>query len=124
MATYKGNAGVVKIGAASCGELTAWKLDTSAQTIEDTALGDSWKTFIAGLTNWTGEMTAHFDPDDDVQEQIIEGASVTLIFYVAAATQAATGTAIVTGVSVGGGIEPNVFDVTFTVQGTGTLTWS
>jgi hypothetical protein len=54
MATHHGKEGVVKTGANITGEVTSFTLETSADVVEDTALSDSAKTFLAGRTSFSG----------------------------------------------------------------------
>ena len=81
MSTLRGNDGVLKIGASSVAELTAWSLDQELELIDDTAMGDPAKTYKGGLTDGSGSLTFHYDPDDASQQQLIVGATIALLLY-------------------------------------------
>lgn len=127
MANHTGVEGVVKVGAATIAEVRSFNINTSADTIEDTTLTDTAKTFQAGLTSWTAEVTAFWDETDTTgQGALTSGSSVTLNLYPEGASTGDkywTGSAIVTAFNVsvptGGMIE-----ATFSAQGSGALTLS
>lgn len=125
MATHKGSEGLVKVGANTVAEITGWSLDQSADTVEDTALSDTAKTYLADLTSWTASADAHWDETDTTgQGALTIGASVTLNLYPEGDTTGDTywtGSAIVTGISRSGAIG-SVISASFSFQGTGALT--
>ena len=51
MATHTGSEGLIKIGANTLGELRSYSLETTGDTIEDTTMGDSARTYKTGLTS-------------------------------------------------------------------------
>jgi hypothetical protein len=126
MANHKGSEGEVKVGANTVAELTAWSLDESANTIDDSILSETVTSFQIGRTSWTGGAECFWDETDtNGQEALTIGASVTLNMYPEGSTtgdQYATGTAYVTGISMGASIDGMVTR-SFTFQGTGALTW-
>lgn len=128
MATHKGSEGTVKVGANTIAELLSWSYEETAETVEDTALGDTAKTFLSGTTSWSGSAECHFDETDaNGQEALTAGASVTLNLYPEGATtgdQYYTGTALVTSVSVSVGGNDETVKRSFSFQGTGALTES
>ena len=48
MATHHGKEGVVKAGGTGIGEVTGFTLETTGDVVEDTALTDATKSFVAG----------------------------------------------------------------------------
>ena len=56
MATHHGKEGVVTAGGTAVGELTGFTLETSADVVEDTALTDATKSFLAGRTSFSGTL--------------------------------------------------------------------
>lgn len=67
MTTYRGNAGVLKVGAVptAVAELTGFTISETGGTMEDTAQGDTAKTFKAdGLPTFTVAMRGHYFPGD------------------------------------------------------------
>ena len=49
MATHTGSEGTIKVGSDTVGELRSFSLETTAETIEDTSMGDSSRTYKTGL---------------------------------------------------------------------------
>lgn len=127
MATHKGSEGVVKVGTDTVAEITGWSLDETADTIEDTALSDSAKTFLSDLTSWTASADAHWDETDTTgQGALTSGATVTLNLYPEGDVTGDTfwsGSAIVTSISRSGAIGSTI-SASFSFQGTGALTES
>ncbi len=48
MATHTGSAGLVKVGSNTAAEVRSFTLDTTAEILEDTTLGDTSRTYQAG----------------------------------------------------------------------------
>ena len=125
MANHTGVDGVVKVGTNTVAEVRDWSVNETADTIEDTTMNDTSKTFQAGLKSWNGSLNAFWDETDtNGQEALTVGSSATLNLYPEGATTGDiyyTGTAIVTaaGISVptNGMIERNL-----SFQGNGALT--
>ena len=46
------------------GELTSFTLETTGDVVEDTALTDAAKSFIAGRTSFSGTLEMNFDETD------------------------------------------------------------
>ena len=106
MPTHSGHEGLVKIGSDTVAEVTSWSTDETADTIEDTELSDTAKTFKAGQTSWTGSIETHWDETDTAQTAMTAGASVTVSLYPEGATAGSkyyTGAAIITSISRSGG---------------------
>lgn len=126
MATHWGVDGVVKVGTATVAEVTAFEVTESVAPVEDTALGDTWETHIAGSgkKSWSGSLTCHWDPSDDPgQGALRAGSSVTLNLYPEGTTTGDTyytGTATITemGVTVSDG---DTIKRSFSFKGNGSL---
>ena len=103
MATHTGLAGVVKIGANSVAEIVGFSIDETTDTVEDSQLSDTSKSYKALRSDATGTIECHWDETDtNGQGALTVGASVTLNLYPEGADSGDTyytGTAIVTGVS-------------------------
>lgn len=73
MASYEGSNGAVKLLDGS-GTLTAvaqvrsWNISHSRDTVEDTSMGDSFRTHKKGLESWSGSMDIIFD--DSVSSEV------------------------------------------------------
>lgn len=127
MATHHGKDGVVKVGANTVTEMKKFTIRTQGDVAEDTAMGDTWKTFLAGQKSWTAEFEVNWDElDTNGQETMIEGASVTLNMYPEGADTGDkyyTGSAIITEVGIDTPINGVVMR-TMKAQGNGSLTLS
>lgn len=125
MANHTGSEGTVKVGANAVAEIRSFSIETSADTIEDTTMGDAARTYKTSLTSWSGSVDVYWDETDTTgQGALTAGASVTLNLYPEGSTSGDTyytGTAIVTGNSVSASFDGMV-EASITVQGTGALT--
>lgn len=82
MATVSGNSGAVFIGSDQVAEVKSFDITETDNIIESTSMGDTSKTFEAGLKEASGTITCHFDKSDSTgQEAMTVGASVTLNLY-------------------------------------------
>ena len=61
MANHKGSEGVVKIGANTISEVKDWSLSETADTIEDTTMGDTARTRKSSLTSASGSLSCFWD---------------------------------------------------------------
>ena len=122
MATHVGTSGVVKVGSATVAEVTGFTLNETQDTVEDTALTDSKKSYIALRGDATATIECHWDETDTTgQEALDVGSSVTLNLYPEGADSGDayyTGTALVTGASVAVTMD-GVISRTFNVQFSG-----
>jgi len=101
MATHVGTSGVVKVGADAVAEITGFNIDQTSDTVEDTTLTDTSKTYKVLRNDATGTIECHWDETDTTgQGALTIGAEVTLNLYPEGADTGDTyytGTAIVTG---------------------------
>lgn len=127
MATYKGDSGIMKVGTTTIGEITTWSVEQTTDVIEDTSMGDTAKTFVAGLVSWTGSCEAILSDSDAGQALLDNGSSLTAVdFFFDSTTSAYKGNAIVTALSSSATMG-EMIKVSITFQGTGALTsdpWS
>ena len=124
MATHTGSEGTIKIGANTLGELRSYSLESTAETIEKTAMGDSSRSYAVGLTTFTGTASVFFDETDTAQGTCDAGTSITLEVYPEGADSGDTyytGTAIVTGRTINASFDGMV-EMELSFQGTGGLT--
>ena len=125
MATFHGNSGVVKIGANTVAEVRSFGVTESMDTVDDTAMGDSYHSFKTGQGSWTATVECMWDDTDtNGQEAMSIGASVTLNLYPEGAGSGADqiqGTAIVTEVGVAVAAE-DLVTRSFSLQGSGGIT--
>lgn len=127
MATHKGSEGVVKVGANTVAEVRSWTIAESADTLEDTSMGDTARTFKSSLTTFTGSLDVFWDETDTTgQGALTIGAEVTFNVYPEGDTSGDTyytGTAIVTEVSRTAAFD-GLVEASVSLQGTGALSES
>lgn len=113
MATHAaGSEGVVKITTNTIAEVTEWSYDETCDTIDDSQLSDTAKSYLAGQKDSSGTVDCHWDETDtNGQEAMLVGASVTLNLYPEGATAGDkyySGSVIITGISVSGRMNDTV----------------
>jgi hypothetical protein len=126
MATHKGSEGVIKVGTDSVLEIRSYSIEESADTLEDTSMGDSARTYKPSLTSFSGSLDVFWDEGDTGQSALSIGSEVTLNVYPEGDTAGDTyysGSAIVTGVSRTGSFD-GLVEASISVQGNGALTES
>ena len=127
MANHKGSEGVAKVGSNTIAEIKDFSLSETAETIDDTTMGDSARTKQVGLTTASGSMTAFWDETDTSgQGAMTVGASVTLNLYPEGATTGdtyATLTALITEKGVSTTLDGMV-ETTVSFEANGAVTWS
>jgi hypothetical protein len=124
MATHHGKEGVVTVAGVAVGELTSFTLETTGDVVEDTALTDATKSFVAGRTSFSGTLEMHFDESDAPQETLTAGASISFVLLPegnSGGDASYTGTGIVTGMSINNAMDA-IVSRSVTFQGTGALT--
>ena len=124
MATHHGKEGVVTAGGTGVGELTSFTLETTGDVVEDTALTDATKSFVAGRTSFSGTLEMNYDEADSPQQTLTAGSSIAFILLPegnSSGDRSFTGTGIVTGMSVNNSMDA-IISRTVTFQGTGALT--
>jgi hypothetical protein len=124
MATHHGKEGVVTVGGTEMGEVTSFTLETTGDVVEDTALTDATKSFLAGRTSFSGTIEMHFDEADTQQETLTAGSSISFVLLPegnASGDASYTGTGIITGMSINNSMDA-IVSRSVTFQGTGALT--
>ena len=129
MATHTGSEGTVKVGTAgsdtAIAEIRSLSIEETADTLETTSMGDSSRTYVASLKQFTGSIDVFWDETNTGgQTALTVGASVTLNLYPEGATSGDTyygGTAIVTGRTINSTFD-GLVEMTISVQGSGALT--
>jgi hypothetical protein len=119
MATISGNDGTVYIATQAVGEVKSFSYDDTCDTMEDTAMGDSAKSYMAGHLDGSGSVECHMDEDDAGQEDIVVGTSVALKLRpsgTGAGNDEYTGTVLVTGKSISQSLS-DVVSTTFSFTG-------
>ena len=124
MATHHGKEGVVTAGGTAVGELTGFTLETTGDVVEDTALSDATKSFVAGRTSFSGTLEMHYDETDSPQQTLTAGSEIAFILLPEGNTsgdEKFSGSGIITGMSVNNAMD-GIVSRSVTFQGTGALT--
>lgn len=129
MATHTGSEGTVRVGVNAIAEIRSYSVEETADTVEDTSMGDAYRTFKTTLKGWSGSVDVFWDETDtNGQVALVVGTEVTANFFPEGTSAGVSekyysGTAIVTGKTVTGSFDGMV-ESTITLQGTGALTLS
>ena len=135
MATLTGNNGVVKVDNAG-GTPTAvaavrnFSVDITSDTIETTTMGLDQRTYVKGLSTWSGSADIYFDGANYANiaalnpTGVIVGAPpITCEFFLDGTTNKFAGEAIVTGFTVNSSMDGMV-EASISIQGSGVCTFS
>ncbi len=136
MAVYTGNAGVVKLdddaGASqTVAEVRSYSIETTADTIEKTVMGNSTRQYVKGISTFSGTADVYWDPThfttvDANPTAGSVGATnkvVTLEIYPEGTGSKWSGEVIVTGYTVNGSFD-GMIEASISFQGTGSLGWA
>jgi len=124
MATHHGKEAVVTVGGTRVDNVTGFTLDTTHDTVEDTELSDTNKTFLVGRGTFTGSIDMNYDEESTEQGLLVSGASLAFVFLPEGNTsgdESFSGTGIVTGMSINTPLD-GAITRTVSFQGTGALT--
>ena len=126
MAVHKGSEGLIKVGANTVAEVRSYSLDESADVVEKTAMGDSSRSYLSTLTQFTASVDVFFDETDTAQTALSVGSTVTLEVYPEGTSTGDTyysGSALVTGFTRSASFD-GLVEASVTLQGSGGLTTS
>tara|TARA_R110001583_G_scaffold152314_2_gene304113 strand:- start:276 stop:662 length:387 start_codon:yes stop_codon:yes gene_type:complete len=121
---HHGKEGVIKSGSTVIGGVTGFTIDTTADVVEDSSLGNSAKTYMAGRTAFSGSIEMHYDEGDTAQETLDVGSSITFTLLPEgndSGDQSFAGSGIVSSMSVGVTLD-GISTRSVAFQGTGALT--
>ena len=124
MATHNGSEGTVHIGTDPIGELKSYSLEETAETLENTSMGDLARTYSPSLTSFSGSVDVFWDETDTAQIALTLGSTVLIKIYpegIQSGDKYYSGNAIVTGVTRSASFD-GLVEASITVQGTGVLT--
>ena len=124
MATHTGSEGTVKVGSDAIAEVRSFSIEESADTLEDTSMGDTARTYKSSLTNYTASIDVLWDKTDtNGQGGLSVGAVVELSLYPEGDTSGDTyytGNATVTGRTINSSFD-GLVEMSISVQGNGAL---
>ncbi len=125
MATHIGRDGVVKVGSNAVAEVRSFSINQTADTVEDTTMGDTARTRLVTLTSFDGSLDVFWDETDtNGQVALAPGSNVTLELYPEGDSTGDTyysGSVNVTGLSISTSVD-GMIEASITVEGTGALT--
>ena len=129
MATTTGSSGVVKVAAsggsvAVVGEVRSYTLDVTADTIEDSVIGDTARTYKQGLSSATLTVECYWDDGDAQQGALDERAEIDFELYptgTGAGEKYYSGSGVVTSKSITASFDGMV-EASFSVQVSGAVT--
>lgn len=125
MATHTGSEGTVHVGSNAIAEIRSYSLEETSDTVEDTTMGDTYRTRKATLKMWSGSVDVFWDETDtNGQVALVVGSEVTVNFYPEGNTSGDnyyTGSAIVTGRTINASFDGMV-EASLTLEGNGALT--
>tara|TARA_R100001443_G_C3235401_1_gene149414 strand:+ start:121 stop:522 length:402 start_codon:yes stop_codon:yes gene_type:complete len=129
MATYFGSDGSVKLvttggTTATVGELLSWTVTMTTDAVESTSMGDTNRTFQKGLSTGTASMSLYLDPDNAVQQDLLQGDTIDAEFFMEGTDSGDTkysGSFIVTSVERGTTLD-GIATLNTELQLTGALT--
>ena len=79
MANHIGNSGVVKVSTNTVAEVVSFSMTENGNVADDSVLGDTARTHVAGTTTWSGSVSCFWDETDtNGQEAMTVNASVEL----------------------------------------------
>ena len=123
MANHLGREGLIKISSTTVGELRNYSLANSSDTVEDSVIGDTFRTRKATLRTWSVSGDLYWDETDAGQLTLTVGASVTVNLYPEGADSTDTyysGGGIVTKFDISAAFDGMV-EGSITIEGNGTL---
>lgn len=127
MATFTGSDGVILVGTDQVAEVRSYSIDETMDTLEDTAMGDTSRTYKTSLKSFSGSADVFFDDTDTAgQGALTVGSSVTLNVQFEGNTTGdhkLSGTVLITGRTISASYDGMV-EASISFQGTGALTES
>jgi len=136
MATLTGNNGSITVNSVNVANVRNFSIEITADTIETTTMGVDVRTYVPGLSSFSGSADVYFDPADyDTNEStfnptagLVGASGVAGKFYIqenysSTNDYAFTGTIIVTGWTVNTTMD-GLVEASMTFQGTGAATYS
>jgi len=127
MATFSGSDGVILVGTDQVAEVRSYSIDETMDTLEDTSMGDTSRTYKTSLKSFSGSADVFFDDTDTSgQGALTVGTSATLNIQMEGNTTGdhkLSGTVLVTGRTITASFD-GLVEASITFQGTGALTES
>jgi hypothetical protein len=135
MATLVGNDGQVTIAGQAVVSTRNFSVDMTSDTIETSTMGQDVRTYVKGMSSWSGSADIYFNTDDYNANVIITSTSAALIgsapvgvkFYldqeIGGTDVVLYGNGIITGYSVSSSMD-GLVEATISFQGSGPIKYS
>ena len=136
MATLTGNNGAITLNGNSVAAVRNFSVEMTADTIETSTMGVDVRTYVSGLSSFSGSADVYFDAADfDTYESsfnptagLVGASGVAVKLYIqenysSTSDYAFTGNVIVTGYTVNSSMDGMV-EASISFQGTGATTYS
>jgi predicted secreted protein len=123
MANHLGREGTVRISSTTIGELRNYSLSHSSDTVEDSTLGDIYRTRKATMRSWSVSGDVYWDEVDAGQIALTIGSTVTVNLYPEGAASTAvyySGSGIVSKFDLSASFDGMV-EGSISIEGNGTL---
>ena len=123
MANHLGREGTVKISSTTIGELRNYALAHSSDVVEDSVIGDTYRTRKATLKTWSVNGDLYWDEVDAGQIALTIGSTVTVNLYpegIASTSTYYSGGGIVTKFDISAAFDGMV-EGSITIEGNGAL---
>jgi hypothetical protein len=135
MAILTGNNGALKVNGISVGQVRSFSVEITADTIETSVMTTDVRTYVAGMSSYSGSADVYFDASDfDTNEStfnptagLVGASGVSVVFYLqenysSTSDYAFTGNVIVTGYTVNTSMD-GLVEASISFQGTGQTTF-
>jgi predicted secreted protein len=123
MANHLGREGTVRISSTTIGELRNYSLSHSSDTVEDSTIGDVYRTRKATMRSWSVSGDVYWDEVDAGQIALTIGSTVTVNLYPEGAASTAVyyqGSGIVSKFDISASFDGMV-EGSISIEGNGTL---
>jgi predicted secreted protein len=123
MATKLGREGLIKLSSTTIGELRNYALTHTSDTVEDSVIGDTYRTRLASMKSFSVSGDLYWDETDAGQLLITIGSQVTLNLYPEGASTGDvyySGAAIVTQFNVTASYD-GIIEASIAFEGNGVL---
>jgi hypothetical protein len=135
MSSFVGNAGAIKINGAAVAEVRSYSIEMTADTIEQTVMGDASRQYVKGLSTFSGTADVYWDPahftgTNDLDGEIfaaVGDAGTSIAIYpegdVGSSDKIMSGNIVVTGYTINGSFD-GMIEASISFQGTGALAYA
>ena len=130
MAALVGNDGVLSVDGATVATLRSYSIDTTSDTIETTVMGNDSRTYVKGLSSYTGSADVYWDAthftsitNGNPTDGNVGDGTVVMVAYPTGTGANWSGNILITGYSVSGTTD-GLVEATISFQGSGALTYA